>query len=120
MLLLDTDILVDIFRGYLPALRWLRALDNASIGIPGPAVMELMHGCRDMQRLAPYRIYWPTANDCDRALRDYGRRRLSHGIGVIDALIGECAVGNGSFAWLELPPLPLGETSPNRLRAMHP
>lgn len=102
MLSLDTDILVDIFRGYLPALRWLRTLGDISLGIPGLAVMELMLGCRDsrqlrelQQRLAPYQVFWPTPSDCDRALADYGKRRLSHGIGVIDALIGECAVGLG-------------------------
>jgi len=100
--LLDTDVVVDIFRGYLPALRWLRSLDNASLGLPGPVVMEVTQGCRDMRqlrdidrRLARFQIYWPTATDCDRALASFGKRHLSHKLGILDALIGECAVGLG-------------------------
>jgi predicted nucleic acid-binding protein len=102
MRLLDTDILVDIFRGYRPAVRWLRSLDTAAIGIPGLVIMELMLGCRTTRRLqevqrhlAPYQIYWPTARDCDRALASFGKQHLSNKLGIIDALIGECAVGLG-------------------------
>lgn len=102
MRLLDTDILIDIFRGYFPAVRWLRSLDNAAIGIPGLAMMELMLGCDNVQqlreleqRLAPYQIYWPTARDLDRVLASFGKRHLSHSLGIIDAMIGECAVGLG-------------------------
>lgn len=102
MRLRDTDVVVDIFREYLPAFRWLRALNNASLGLPGPVVIELMQGCRDMRqlrdrdrRLAPYQIYWPTAVDCERALASFGKRHLSHKLGILDALIGECAVGLG-------------------------
>ena len=102
MKLLDTDIMVDLQRGRRPALEWLASLDEAP-GLPGFVVMELMEGCRNKQemsrlskRLGPFCIYWPTAADCNRALTTFARARLSHGTGILDAVIGECAVGLGA------------------------
>jgi hypothetical protein len=43
--------------------------------------------------LASYVIYWPTATDCHRALNDLSNNYLSHGLKMLDALVGECAVG---------------------------
>lgn len=101
MRMLDTDILIDLSRGYPPALAWFASLNDASL-IPGYAIFELLVGCdnalavRRLQRwLRPFRIYWPTATDCDRALTTFARARLSHNLGILDALIGECAVGLG-------------------------
>ena len=74
MRLLDTDIMVDIQRGYQPALDWLESLDEAP-GLPGFVVMELMEGCRDKQemtglrkKLEPFRVHWPSDEDSNRAL----------------------------------------------------
>jgi predicted nucleic acid-binding protein len=91
---------------YQPALDWLRSLGDEEIGLPGFVVMELMDGCRNklemnkfQKRIEPFRIYWPTDSDCNRefsfcrALADFARGHLSHDLGIIDALIGECAVG---------------------------
>ena len=48
LLLLDSDILVDVLRGYLPAVRWLEALEESSeVLLPGFVAMELVHGCRN-------------------------------------------------------------------------
>ncbi len=102
MRLLDSDVMVDILRDYVPALRWLRTVVNEEFGLPGIVVLQLMEGCKDkpsMQRLqkriGPYRVYWPTTQDCDRALAAFSRTRLSHRIDLTDVLIGECAVGLG-------------------------
>ncbi len=38
-------------------------------------------------------IVWATDADCDRALFDYAVYHLSHGLGLVDALIAACAVG---------------------------
>jgi hypothetical protein len=69
--------MVDILREYVPALRWLRTVANEEFGLPGIVVLQLMEGCKDkraMQQLqkqiGPYRVYWPTARDCDRALTE--------------------------------------------------
>ena len=68
MRLLDTDVCVDIRRGYPPALAWLAALTEAP-GISGFVMLELMRGCanqREMRRLqrdmALFRIHWPTVD----------------------------------------------------------
>jgi predicted nucleic acid-binding protein len=101
MRMLDTDILIDLLRGYPPASAWFASLSDPSL-ISGFVVFELVAGCehtiaiRRLQRwLRPFRIYWPTAADSDRALDTFSRLSLSHNLGILDALIGECAVGLG-------------------------
>lgn len=101
MRLLDADMMTDIIRGYRPALIWFGSTDQ-EMALPGPVIFELMRGCqnaREMQLLRrlllPLPIYWPTPIDCNRALDTYARGSLSDGLGILDALIGECAVGLG-------------------------
>lgn len=102
MLLLDTDVLIDVLRGYKPALEWLAQVEYGTehVGLPGLAVMELVQGCRNqlevkrVQRFVRRFIaYWPTSTDCHRALDAFSRTHLSHGLSIPDALVGECAVG---------------------------
>jgi predicted nucleic acid-binding protein len=100
MLLLDTDVMIDVMRGYTPAVSWLQALNLEPIAIPGLVAMELLQGCHDrteQQRvetiLRSYALYWPTQADCDRAFADFAAYRLSHGMGILDALIAATAVG---------------------------
>ena len=46
-----------------------------------------------MKLVAPLRVVWPTEADCARALSDFAASHLSHGLGLLDALIAACAVG---------------------------
>jgi hypothetical protein len=46
MILLDTDVMVDILRGHEPAVNWLRAAAGQEVGLPGLVVMELVQGCQ--------------------------------------------------------------------------
>ena len=78
-------------------------LDAERLGIPGLVAMELLQGCRNRaeQRyveslLRPYRLYWPTEMDCMRAYGDFTAHYLSTGIGLLDALIAEIAMGLGA------------------------
>jgi tRNA(fMet)-specific endonuclease VapC len=96
---LDSDVMVDILRGYPPAIAWLSSLDDEEILLPGFVVMELIQGCRNrvqqrrLQRaLASHRILWPSPATCESALSVFAQHHLSHGLGVIDALIGQMAV----------------------------
>jgi predicted nucleic acid-binding protein len=91
--------MVDLRRQYPPALVWFAQLAEAP-GLPGFVVMEPIAGCRDgaeiravRRSVAPFRIYWPTTDDCDRALATYARAHLTHRLDLLDAIIGECAVG---------------------------
>lgn len=42
MLLIDTDVMIDVLRNHTPAMTWLQALGNEQIGLPGLVVMELL------------------------------------------------------------------------------
>jgi predicted nucleic acid-binding protein len=100
MILLDTDVAIDILRGYPPAIAWLQGLGHSLLGLPGLVVMELLQGSRDkseqtrVERFCqPYQLCWPSVADCQRALHDFAALRLSHGIGLLDVLIAHTAVG---------------------------
>jgi predicted nucleic acid-binding protein len=47
MILLDTDVMVDILRGYEPARQWLESATSQEIGVPGLVAMELLQGCQN-------------------------------------------------------------------------
>jgi hypothetical protein len=97
--LLDTDVLIDVQRGHPPALAWFASLTDLP-AVPGFVVMELIQDARNgaevtqaLKLVAPLRIVWPTEADCTRALSDFTTYHLSHGLGLLDALIAACAVG---------------------------
>jgi len=97
--LLDTDVLIDIQRGYAPALTWFATLTELP-AVPGLVVMELIQDAQNARQVrqalklvAPLPVVWPTAADCQRALTDFIAYHLSHNLGLLDALIGACAIG---------------------------
>lgn len=102
MYLVDTDVMIDIQRGYAPALAWFASV-TALPSIPGFVVMELIQDAQNKQQVrkvlqlvAPLTIVWPTETDCTRALSDFTAYHLSHKVGLIDALIAACAVGRSA------------------------
>jgi len=102
MILVDTDVMVDVMRRHAPALAWLDSLNTGTIGIPGLVAMELLQGCRNREEqrrvenvLRSYTLYWPGWADCARAFDDFATYHLSHALGILDALIAETAVGLG-------------------------
>ncbi len=99
MLLLDTDILIDIERGHTPAVDWFSKLGEIP-SIPGLVVMELIQGASNAKELRrtvklvdPLTVVWPTESDCQRALADFKMYHMSQGLGLLDSLIAACAVG---------------------------
>lgn len=95
MLLLDTDIMIDLLRRHPPALAWLSSLGATQLGLPGYVVMELIQGCRNKaeqdqleRALTLYQIIWPSPTACDAALASFAQHRLSS----IDALIAHTAI----------------------------
>ncbi|MEH1812903.1 MAG: PIN domain-containing protein [Nostoc sp.] len=102
MYLLDTDVLIDIQRGYAPAISWFASLSELP-SVPGFVVMELIQDSQNKQQLsnalklvAPLPIVWATEADLTRALSDFTTYHLSHSLGLLDALIAACAVGQGA------------------------
>lgn len=102
MQILDTDILVDVLRKYVPAEAWLNTLTEQP-SISGFVVMELVRGCSDKADLRRvlrltelFPTIWPDDADCSRALSNYAALRLSSGISILDILIAATAVGQGA------------------------
>ncbi len=102
MRLLDTDVLVDIRRGFAPAVQWYTSLTERP-SVPGFVAMELVVGCwdkRELLRLQKFLvgipIVWPSEVDCQRGLEHLRDYKLSHSLGLIDALIAATAIGQGA------------------------
>jgi len=104
MILLDSDVLIDLLRKYPPAVAWFDALhEDEELAVPGYVVMELIQGCRNkteqervQHQLAAYGVIWLSQTDCDRALDVFAMYRLSHNAGLLDVLIGQTAVALGA------------------------
>jgi predicted nucleic acid-binding protein len=99
VLLLDTDVLLDVQRGHPAALAWFASLTELP-SVPALVMMELIQGAqsesqvRAAQNLVrPLPIVWPTLAECKRALADFTVHYLSHGLGLLDALLAEMAIG---------------------------
>ena len=99
MILVDTDVLVDVVRRYPPAMQWLEQLGSTEVTLPGFVVMELIEGCgsRVQQRrveriLESFKIVWPSEQTCERALKVFAHNYLAHGLGILDAVIGQIEV----------------------------
>jgi predicted nucleic acid-binding protein len=103
MILVDTDVMIDVLRRHEPALAWLRSLGEQALGISGLVAMELMQGCRNRNEqrrvatlLRPYVLYWPNEVACKQAYDDFASYYLSHGLGILDALIAATAVSSNA------------------------
>lgn len=98
MVIVDTDVL----RGVVPAVEWFSKLDDLP-AVPGFVVMELIQGANDaaqvrqvLKLVAPLTIIWPSESECNQALSNFAIYRLSHGLGLLDALIASCVVGRSA------------------------
>lgn len=105
MVLVDIDILIDVWRGHQPAVEWF-AKCAVLPAVPGYVVMELVQDSENQRQLGqalklvqPLEVVWPNEVDCQRALADFITYRLSHGLGLMDALIAACAVGRAAILY---------------------
>ena len=99
MILVDTDVMIDVLRQYLPAVAWLKSLGQEPILLPGFVVMELVQGCQNkteqgklMRVLSAYQFVWPSEESCNQALSVFEKFYLSHRLGLLDALIAQTAI----------------------------
>ena len=55
MILLDTDVMIDILRGYQPAIEWLTSVSDQEIGLPGLVVNVKHYGVlKELITVQPY------------------------------------------------------------------
>jgi len=100
MILLDSDVMIDLLRQFPPAVAWFYTLDEGEeIALPGYVVMELIQGCRNKEEqerfqraLLPYGVVWLLPADCDNALEIFLAYHLSHGAGLLDVFIAQTAL----------------------------
>ena len=100
MRLLDSDVLIDVLRGYPPALEWFASLEEIP-AIPGFVVRELIQDATSKERVnralrlvEPMPVVWPRPADCQWALTVFRTFHLSHGLGLLDSLIAACTIGH--------------------------
>jgi predicted nucleic acid-binding protein len=81
---------------------WLAGLTDWP-AVPGFAIMEVIQGCRNKTEVRavealvrPFAVVWPTPGECERARQAFTTYSLSHSLGLLDSLIGACALGRGA------------------------
>ena len=81
MIILDSDVMIDILRQRSSAIAWLQSLGDEEIILPGFVAMELIQGCRDKteqakveKTLAQCQIVWPSSEACAMALQLFTQR----------------------------------------------
>lgn len=100
MILIDSDVLIDVSRGVpeaLGTLQQIEATDEPAISVI--TQMELIVGCRDSRELRSlerflegFRIFKLSEPISDLALDLLRRYRLSHGLFLADSLIAASAL----------------------------
>ncbi len=102
ILLLDSDVVIDLARGFAAAIDWLQHIDLADeLAVSGYTAMEVIQGCRNRSEqlraertLSRFRVLWLTPDDAQTALAIFTEYRLSHGATILDTLIGHTSVAN--------------------------
>jgi predicted nucleic acid-binding protein len=100
VILMDSDVGVDVLRGVPGARQWFNGLPgDEQIVIPGHVAMELMHGLKDAQEAADYDrlssswcVVWLDPAGCRTAMATYRTICLANKIGVVDMLIAQVAL----------------------------
>lgn len=102
---LDTDILIDLLRGYTPALEWFVSLTEQP-AVVSLAVMELVQGCRNRNELrtvqslvAPLEVWYPTAEEMQSAMEIFTQQYLRNRLSIIDAIIGSVVVSRDALLY---------------------
>lgn len=102
MILLDSDVMIDVLRKHPPAVEWAGSVRDQEVVLPGIVVMELVQGCRSggqlqvlLKAIKPFRQLWPSEVDCQNALQSLLALRLSDGLLITDSLIAQTAIGHG-------------------------
>jgi len=98
VILLDSDVAIDILRKRPAALAWIASVQDP-VCLPGIVALELYQGCRDKRevkaleaQIAQFAILWPSEQASDIALNAFAMAHLTHSLGLLDALIAATAL----------------------------
>ena len=98
MILVDTDILIDILWRYKPALDWLETLDEI-IAITYFTAMELIQGCENKSEIRQtikfinqFKVLWLSEENAEYAVKIFAENRLKNNFGMIDVFIAQIAI----------------------------
>ncbi len=103
MILLDTDVLIQYFRGDVATRTWIRSLGDVALPIPGAVAMELIAGSRNkvehqrsQELIAGLKVVWHSEADNQLGFELLSRYRLSTGMSPFDFLIAAQALNRGA------------------------
>lgn len=95
--LLDTTVIIDLLRGYQPAVAWLRS-QSEQLGLSPVVWLEVIEGAANrvdqekaVRLLSHFNRIEVSAVDFDWAIRESLVFRLSHNIDMMDCLIAASA-----------------------------
>jgi predicted nucleic acid-binding protein len=100
VIILDTDVAIDIRRGTPAAVAWFSSLPETEIIVlPGFVAMELVMGTKDKKDLhdtrkwlSRCRIVWIQPGACQTAYQRLMDVHLGNALSVLDALIAQVAI----------------------------
>jgi predicted nucleic acid-binding protein len=97
--LLDTNILVDMLRGYRAAITWMQTNFGVALAIPPLVRMEIVLGAQNKTEqdrvtklLSPYPILYPSEIDAQLAMTLFETHHLSHQVEIIDCFIAAMSI----------------------------
>lgn len=96
--IVDTSILIDLLRAFLPATEWFSGLGRQRVAITPVVWMETVQGAINREKraqairfLRQFRIEHPTEDDNRWAMRQTASFHLSHGVQLQDTMIASVA-----------------------------
>jgi len=99
MILCDSNVLIELFKGNKNTLETLKSIGSKNIGISAVSLMELFFGARNKQELAlikdnlsMHHIFQINKNTSEIAVDLIYKYSKSHGLDIPDALIAATAL----------------------------
>jgi predicted nucleic acid-binding protein len=97
--LIDTNILIDILRGYPRAVKWAQSNPHITLWLPSIVRMEIVAGCNTKQELRdalnlmkPLKLVHITEVDSAWAMEKFELFHLSHKVEIADCFLAAMSI----------------------------
>lgn len=91
--------MIDVQRLHPAAVAWYASASPGSLALPGHTLMELYQSAQNQRQIdavdrltTSLPLIWPTDAEGLQAVANFRRLHLSHGLGLVDALIAATAL----------------------------